>query len=615
MADLSYSNVDATKAAETLFSGNVEIVDASLIGSSNQVAAYENGDAIADELTPADTGLIFSTGKASDATNAKGDANQKLNTSGKMKTEGSEALEEHTNHKTYDAAGLEVTFIPEQDSLTFSMTFASEEYPEYVGSIFNDMAAVYVNGELIPISGTEKGIADVNAGNFYNNTDGSINTEFDGVTTNLTVTAPLVVGQENTIKIVIADVGDNIYDSAILIAGDAIQVVDEAELPALLNPLEEAIDPSATVIVDGTEKGDVMHVEYVDGQGDIIDGKDGETDIILGYGGADDIKAGEGNDLASGGSVGSEWTLVDGSWVYDAEAVKGGGAAGPNTDMSDDTISGDAGDDVLLGGYGNDTLSGGDILNAGKGDDIADGGAGDDTINLEDGADFATGGDGDDVINAGDGDDVVFGDAGNDELRGGAGEDTLSGGEGQDKIFGGTGEDKIDGGVGDDELFGGDGNDHILAGDGKDYLAGDAGDDILEGGGGNDRLMGGTGDDVLFGGAGDDKLVGGKGADILEGGAGNDHMWGGEWSADGAGDTFVVSAGGGKDMIHDFETGADQIDLSSYGLEFADLQNLITDKGWATEIDLSGLSGGSETDKIIIKSVDADDLDESNFIL
>jgi hypothetical protein len=95
----------------------------------------------------------------------------------------------------------------------------------------------------------------------------------------------------------------------------------------------------------------------------------------------------------------------------------------------------------------------------------------------------------------------------------------------------------------------------------------------------------------------------------------NDHMWGGNCSGDGASDTFVVSAGGGKDMIHDFEAGTDQIDLSSYGPTYTDLQGLMTDKGWATEIDLSGLEGARSGDKLIIKSVDPDDLDEESFII
>ena len=71
----------------------------------------------------------------------------------------------------------------------------------------------------------------------------------------------------------------------------------------------------------------------------------------------------------------------------------------------------------------------------------------------------------------------------------------------------------------------------------------------------------------------------------------------------------------GSDMIHDFEVEHDQIDLSAYGIEYSDLQAAMTDKGWATEIDLSALTGGEVGDKLLLKSVDADDLDESNFIL
>ena len=594
MANLTYSSIEATNAAEALFSGGATIVSASLIGAEQQVAAFSNGDAVANELTPADTGLIFSTGNAVSATNATGDYNQKSNTSGKMKSDGSKDLEEYTSHKTFDASGLEVTFIPDQDTMSFSMTFASEEYPEYVGTIYNDMAAVYVNGELVPIIGTPNGIADVNAGAFYNNTDSSINTEFDGLTTKLSIVAKLIPGQENTIKIVIADVGDNIYDSALLIAADAIEIIDEVDLKA--------------VTVDGTKADDTMHVGFVDTDGDTIDGKDGNTDAIFGYGGADDIIAGDGNDLAAGGKAGSEWSFVGGKWVYDASAIPAGGEKGP-VDQSDDTIHGGDGDDVLLGGAGNDLLygdTGDDTVNAGSGDDIVYGGDGDDTLNLEDGNDFAEGGKGDDVINAGAGDDVAFGGDGDDKIRGGDGDDQLHGDDGADVIHGGKGSDVIKGGDGDDKISGDDGDDHIEGGKGAD---------TLDGGAGDDKILGGSGNDLITGGDGADKLVGGSGSDTIEGGAGDDHLWGGNWWKDGSTDTFVISSGGGKDMIHDFETDHDQIDLSSYGIEFSDLQNLMTNNGWATEIDLSGLNGAQAGDKLIIKSIEPDDLDENNFIL
>ena len=112
-----------------------------------------------------------------------------------------------------------------------------------------------------------------------------------------------------------------------------------------------------------------------------------------------------------------------------------------------------------------------------------------------------------------------------------------------------------------------------------------------------------------------DTALGDDGVDIVNGTAGDDHMCGSEWSADGSSDTFVVSSGSGRDMIHDFEADHDVLDLSAYGLEFSDLVELMSNQGCATEIDLSGLAGGQTGDKLILKSIDPNDLDESNFIL
>ena len=59
MANLDNSNIDAINAAEALFFGGAAIVSASLIGSNQQVAAFSNGDAVADGLTPADSRYRF----------------------------------------------------------------------------------------------------------------------------------------------------------------------------------------------------------------------------------------------------------------------------------------------------------------------------------------------------------------------------------------------------------------------------------------------------------------------------------------------------------------------------------------------------------------------------
>ncbi|MEO1563015.1 MAG: calcium-binding protein [Pseudomonadota bacterium] len=210
---------------------------------------------------------------------------------------------------------------------------------------------------------------------------------------------------------------------------------------------------------------------------------------------------------------------------------------------------------------------------------------------------------------------VAPAEGGNDSLRGGAGDDEMYGGQGDDELFGGADNDTLDGETGNDKVFGNEGNDSVAGGDGDDFVDGGSGNDTVFGGAGNDRVIGGKGDDVLYDGAGNDKIIGGTGSDTIHLGAGNDHVWGGQWTGDGDGDTFVLSAGSGKDMIHDFEIAHDTIDLSAYGVSYEELQGLIKDHGWATEIDLSGLAGAEDGDRVFLKSVDADSLDESNFIL
>ncbi|MBP6679302.1 MAG: M10 family metallopeptidase C-terminal domain-containing protein, partial [Paracoccus sp.] len=120
---------------------------------------------------------------------------------------------------------------------------------------------------------------------------------------------------------------------------------------------------------------------------------------------------------------------------------------------------------------------------------------------------------------------------------------------GYDSIHGQHGNDVLSGGAGDDLIYGGDGNDILNGDDGVDRLFGDAG---------NDRIRGGAGNDVLYGGDGNDRLEGGAGSDTLIGYSGQD--------------VFVFTAGdnfdGGRDLIRDFRSGEDVIDMSGLNLTF-----------------------------------------------
>ncbi len=166
------------------------------------------------------------------------------------------------------------------------------------------------------------------------------------------------------------------------------------------------------------------------------------------------------------------------------------------------------------------------------------------------------------------GDDILLGLGGDDQLHGNQGSDELSGGDGNDKVYGGQGADLLQGGAGNDVLSGkkdndvlrGQGmNDKLLGGLGDDELFGGQGADVINGGQGKDKVRGGTGDDNLSGRGGDDILTGGRGNDRLDGGAGNDRLTGGADL-----DVFAFGRGYDADVVTDFQSGMDQIDLSAF---------------------------------------------------
>ncbi|KAB7610153.1 calcium-binding protein [Amylibacter sp. SFDW26] len=569
--NLSYSDVTAVNAAEMLTGGAVEIVSANLIGSSQQVQTYSDGATVAPNVVPGDTGLILSTGNASGTTTS--DSNNP-NTSSNMTTDfggsGDVGLDQYNTplQGLNDAAGLEFSFEAPSglEQVTLVLSFASEEFPEYVNAGFSDLAGVFVNGVLCPIDGTTNGVIDVDNGaansgyteNHHNND--VLNTQFDGVVTGLTVTIPLVPGELTIIRIVIADEGDGLYDSALFLAEGALQFDEHLAGNDTIN------GGLGDDTIQGNEGSDLL----IGGQGaDSVDGGTGD-DLIEGGQNGDLLIGGEGHDVIYGGSG---VNFIDNGLVshYDVNGVRYdqyGNILPEDDDIiyggeGADSISGSAGHDILDGGTGGDVLSGGsgnDVLYGGEGFDDLNGGGQDDAI---------YGGLGRDELVGGSGDDILDGGADEDNLSGGAGADTLDGGSGDDKLFGGVGDDILIGGSGNDELKGSTGNDRLTDSEGNNSLYGGSGNDNLEGGTGQDLLDGGSGDDILIGGGAKDTLKGGSGADELFGGAGSDKLYGG------SGDDFIfgdagkdyINAGKGDDVIDAGEgddkvisgRGADQI--------------------------------------------------------
>lgn len=230
--ELDYdNNATALAMANTIFGNGVTVTGASYSGSSYSSAIYSNGDAVAGNVTPGDTGVILSTGRASHFTNnnwwqSNVRANTSTNTGGQNNEADFNAL---AGTNTYDASFLDVDFIPTEDTMTMQFVFSSEEYPEYTNSIYNDAVGVWINGNLVPLEVSQNGttinsINDTNNINLYNNNTGDqFNTEMDGFTVTMTLTIPVNVGEVNSIRIGIADVSDSNYDSNLLIAADSVQ--------------------------------------------------------------------------------------------------------------------------------------------------------------------------------------------------------------------------------------------------------------------------------------------------------------------------------------------------------------------------------------------------------
>ena len=223
-------NATAIQMANEIFGAGVNVVGASYTGDNRASGIYSNGDTVSPGVTPSDTGVILSTGNASRFTNSSGQANQSTgrstNTSGPNNDPDFNAL---AGANTYDAAWLNVDFIPTGDTMTIQFVFSSDEYPEYTSSVYNDAVGVWVNGAPATLTvgngNTNVGnLNDVNNINLYNdNTADQYNTEMDGFTVTLTLTMTVIPGVVNSIRIGIADVADSSYDSNLLIAGSSIQ--------------------------------------------------------------------------------------------------------------------------------------------------------------------------------------------------------------------------------------------------------------------------------------------------------------------------------------------------------------------------------------------------------
>lgn len=188
------------------------------------------------------------------------------------------------NQKTFDACVIELDVVPTADTLTFNYVFGSEEYDEFVGSNYNDVFAFFISGKgiknvqnlaVVPHTKTPVSVNSINNGGgsygkaasnpayFVSNLDGSVGLEYDGLTKLMEIKQAVIPYETYHIKLAIADVGDNAFDSGVLIEGRSI-VSYEKKYNVLYEKNSSAIESGYQHMLDA------LAVQYKNYGGKII---------------------------------------------------------------------------------------------------------------------------------------------------------------------------------------------------------------------------------------------------------------------------------------------------------------------------------------------------------
>lgn len=227
-------------------------------------------------------GVVLASGRVQEIPNNAG-----FFASTQFSAQGDAQLSTLTNGTIYDPCILEFDIIPQGSVLKFDYVFASEEYPEWVCSKFNDVFGFFIAGPnplggsynnkniaIIPgtnslpvaINTINPGVpgADANGGtcslpnqtlnysSLFVDNETPVNPDiaYDGMTQLLTATASVTPCQTYHLKIAIADVADRIYDSGVFLS--AYSFTSNTPTVAVSAALDDSL---ATVAPEGCMGG------------------------------------------------------------------------------------------------------------------------------------------------------------------------------------------------------------------------------------------------------------------------------------------------------------------------------------------------------------------------
>jgi gliding motility-associated-like protein len=248
----TYDNYTVEELVKNIFAKGTcdNISNVSSFGHPGGIGYFEGGENVIN----LSKGIILATGSIH---HAKG-PNLSTDKSGNFgDTSGDVDLNLMATNSVRDAVGIEFDFVPLDSLVTFRYVFASEEYCEFVGSIYNDVFGFFISGPGIEggfsnnsrnvalIPGTEDFVA-INSVNHLSNSNYYVGNEiqgdavecglpyttppfyelieYDGFTRKLTALLRLIPCETYHIRLVVADVGDHFYDSAVFLEAESFNI-------------------------------------------------------------------------------------------------------------------------------------------------------------------------------------------------------------------------------------------------------------------------------------------------------------------------------------------------------------------------------------------------------
>ena len=239
--DTSYSPEQIIRKFLLNDESDLIIKNVSFKGQRQSMGYFENE-------TPLDVinqGVLLSTGDVFDAMGP----NKSKSTGTRGSGWGDKDLQAIATGVVMDAVSLEFDLIALRDSIVFEYVFASDEYPEFVDMGVNDIFGFFLHEQnskvIFPLNlakvPNSKNPVSINTINHRVNEQYFLRSDFlsahdnqfwrahpelflrvrffeyDGFTTVLRATAKLEEGKTYHLKFAIADVGDRIYDSAVML--------------------------------------------------------------------------------------------------------------------------------------------------------------------------------------------------------------------------------------------------------------------------------------------------------------------------------------------------------------------------------------------------------------